>query len=193
MRHKTIVECSVDGCTNSRHCRSYCQKHYMRWRRHKNALTILSARGVEEETRFWDAVNKSNGCWEWTKARKQSGYGQFVNSRTSVSAHRYSYILAFGDIPDGLSVLHRCDNPPCVRPDHLFLGNARDNSRDMVSKGRHRNGNLHGNGHPNSKLNNIVVRLIRLDTLPYAALAKKWGVSKGHIARIKARQSWRHI
>ena len=102
-------------------------------------------------TRFWSYVNRTPGCWEWTGAlskrkrgdRRQrgAGYGHFmVTWKTITMAHRYSWELAHGPIPPGLFVCHRCDNPKCVRPDHLFLGTALDNTRDMIAKGRHAHG-----------------------------------------------------
>lgn len=96
-------------------------------------------------TRFWSYVNKTAGCWEWTGAlskkgdRRQrgAGYGHFmVTWKTITMAHRYSWELAHGPIPAGVFVCHRCDNPKCVRPEHLFLGTALDNTRDMIAKGR---------------------------------------------------------
>lgn len=77
------------------------------------------------------------GCWLWTGARHPQGYG-FIKRKdgTQLRAHRVAYELAYGPIPPGLQVCHRCDNPRCIRPGHLFLGTARDNAADMVAKGR---------------------------------------------------------
>lgn len=96
--------------------------------------------------RFWPKVNKSGptiraelgSCWVWTASRDRSGYGKFGRGRLRgwTKASRVSWELAHGAIPNGLWVLHRCDNPPCVNPGHLFLGTARDNNRDTAAKGR---------------------------------------------------------
>ena len=89
--------------------------------------------------RFWDKVKKTPACWVWAGVTFRNGYGQF--GRHSL-AHRIAWELMYGPIPAGLCVLHRCDNPPCVRPDHLFLGTVADNNHDMCAKGRNgRNGN----------------------------------------------------
>jgi hypothetical protein len=92
--------------------------------------------------RFWEKVFKKpgrNSCWEWEAARLPTGYGRFMKTKGFiVYAHRWSWEAAFGPIPDGMYVCHSCDNPSCVRPSHLFLGDAMDNKRDSVSKGRAR-------------------------------------------------------
>lgn len=91
------------------------------------------------EIRFWRAVKHGVGCWEWKKSLR-NGYGVIGLGRADEGieyAHRISYTICVGPIPDGLCVLHRCDNRMCVRPDHLFLGTRADNNHDMQSKGRH--------------------------------------------------------
>lgn len=88
------------------------------------------------EAAFWNKVNKTDSCWEWTAA-KSNGYGVCAISNTKIEkAHRFSWMIAFGKIPDGLFVCHKCDNRGCVRPEHLFVGTNHDNVKDMISKKR---------------------------------------------------------
>lgn len=88
------------------------------------------------EDRFWQRVRKTETCWLWTGYRNDNGYGQVGFNGHVRLAHRVAYTLAFGIIPEGMDVLHHCDNPSCVRPDHLFLGTQLDNIRDRDTKGR---------------------------------------------------------
>ena len=91
----------------------------------------------DPEERFWYHVNKTDGCWEWTGYRDKVGYGRFkMGTKKVFMSHRAAYTLFKGPIPDGLLVCHRCDNPSCVNPDHLFLGTHLDNNLDCVNKDR---------------------------------------------------------
>lgn len=127
--------CSVEDCETSAYCRRLCVKHYTRLT--TRGSVDLKPRPSAEE-RFWSYVDTTGDCWEWTGGQIRMGYGHFKpgGQRGTVKAHRFSWQLAFGQIPDGLFVLHHCDNPPCVRPAHLFLGTHLDNMADKKAKGR---------------------------------------------------------
>ena len=106
----------------------------------------------------YEPVTES-GCWIWTACSNGDGYGLIaINSQPS-RAHRVSWSLHKGIIPDGVNVLHKCDNPSCVNPDHLFLGTQQDNVTDMIQKNRH---NHRGEANGKAKLNDDKVREIRL-------------------------------
>ena len=91
------------------------------------------------EKRFWEKVQKTlDGCWNWCGAKSTAGYGYLRIEKHGVLAHRIAWELTHRDIPEGMCVLHHCDNPACVNPDHLFLGNQQDNTQDMIAKGRER-------------------------------------------------------
>lgn len=128
-----------DCSTNEKLRRGLCGKHYRRWRKHGDPRKTVRIFG-DDETRFWSYVKKASGCWLWVGAFGNSGYGQMGHNTERgyqlICAHRFSWELHNGSISQGLCVLHRCDNPRCVRPDHLFLGSRADNARDRDQKGR---------------------------------------------------------
>lgn len=148
---------------------------------------------------FWEKVVCGPGCWEWSASRNGMGYGQFrVGSKRDGThrcalAHRVSWELANGPIPSCRCVLHRCDNPACVRPDHLFLGTRPENSADMVSKGRQRSGRMPGETNPFAKLTSDAARAIRERGRAGetgASLARAFGVSKATACRIIRGERW---
>lgn len=145
------------------------------------------------EERFWPKVNKSDDCWLWTASIDDSGYGRFHTVGMEWDrAHRVSWRIHYGEIPDGLRVLHRCDTPACVNPNHLFLGTQADNIADMVAKGRNVLSGLN-----NHKLTPEQVRQIRQDYIPYKVsrtkLAKRFNVHPDTIDRILRGITYRHI
>ncbi len=137
---------------------------------------------------FWSKVIRGEDCWEWVAARTQAGYGRFS---AHDYAHRYSWELHNGPIPEGMFVCHRCDNPPCVRPDHLFVGTARDNVHDAVAKGRF----LHGETSTSSKLTTADVIDIRhrVARESISDIARRFGVERSHIRSIVAGRRWAHV
>lgn len=144
--------------------------------------------------RFFENIKKEKGCWVWTGLKNKQGYGRMTIKKKDKLAHRFSWEMYFGDIPDGMFVCHKCDNPPCVNPKHLFVGTRFDNARDMVSKGRNRDDK--GSKHPSAKLTEEQVLLIRkrLEAGEMQInLAKEFNVHKCTISMIKRRENWRHI
>lgn len=132
------------------------------------------------------------GCWYWSGYRNKDGYGKIQLTHASNDlAHRISWKLFKGSIPDGQYVLHRCDTPFCVNPDHLFLGTQRVNVQDMFQKGRANR--PVGERNAKAKLTAAVVKLIRADHLTSAELSRKYKISWAQADRIKRRLNWKHL
>lgn len=98
--------------------------------------------GTSEEL-FWKLVEKTNSCWNWIGCKNQKGYGRLNRKGIKYSAHRYSWLITFGEIPTELFVCHSCDNRLCVNPSHLWLGSAKDNKQDCLNKNRQGKGFKH--------------------------------------------------
>lgn len=145
----------------------------------------------DAESRFWEKIVPvtESGCWIWTGATSHSGHGQFYWKGKLSRSHRVSWEIRFGAIPGDASVLHKCDVPCCVNPEHLFLGSQADNMRDMREKGRSCAGEV--NSH--SKLTKEDVIHIRESAFGGAQMAATFGVSHSTICDIRAGRSWKHV
>lgn len=130
-------------------------------------------------------------CWVWQGSFMHNGYGQFYVNSIPHGAHRVSWEIHKGPIPDGLYVCHSCDNPPCVNPDHLWVGTAAENTADMMSKDRC--APVHGESHSAAKLTEDNVREIRASNNTFTDLGVHYGVNQSQISRIKNRLSWEHV
>jgi len=143
---------------------------------------------VSVASRFWALVEKGPDCWLYRGHIMHKGYGLFWTGEKVVRAHRYSWQLSFGD-PGALHVLHDCDNPPCVNPDHLFLGTEKDNADDKVSKGRQSKGESHGCARlTREKVSEI--RQLRARGVKQLKVARMFGVGKATIADIEHGRTW---
>jgi hypothetical protein len=147
--------------------------------------------------RFWDKVVKADDpddCWGWLAARHEKvWYGVFTVARKTAHAHRFSYELHNGPIPKGKHVLHKCDNPACSNPRHLFLGDQISNNKDRDRKGRLRVGRLPGSKHHQAKLNEDNVLAIRASSATAKDIGEQYGVTAALIYMIRGRKIWRHI
>jgi hypothetical protein len=190
-----MAKCLICSCTftpSNHSAGKYCSQH---------CYQSAPKQRIPSEVRFWRQVRKTAGCWLWTGTVTPDGYGHLVltsnniQHRTYARVHRFSWELHFGPIPDGLHVCHHCDNPGCVRPDHLFLGTNLMNVRDSARKGRHRNPDNRGSKHGMSKLTEATVKEIKTLGKAYGVgrLAARFNVSAGAISMILSGQRWAHV
>lgn len=156
---------------------------------------------------FWKYVNRSGPtqqgmgtcCWVWTRGCGRAGYGSFYDGERTVSTHRHSYTISVGPIPDGLYVLHRCDNPPCVNPAHLWVGTAGDNARDREAKGR--GGNKGRTPSLTARL--LCAKLTMSDIIEIqdalsagetpTNISRRFGVHAVSVRRIRDRKTWKDV
>lgn len=130
--------CSVQGCDKpaSSRSRGMCKMHETRVRR--TGSIFLKTMSLQDRIKNSSVEDAITGCWIWMRHKMKKGYGRLRVKGKKMVASRASWVAHNGDIPDGMHVCHRCDNPSCVNPSHLFLGTARDNVQDCISKGRFR-------------------------------------------------------
>lgn len=138
-----------------------------------------------------------DGCWIWLGAPQGSnGYGSLKVDGRKTFAHRYSWALVNGPVPPGLCVLHRCDRPLCVNPEHLFLGSNQDNVDDRTAKGRsagNKTNHHAGASHYKTTLSESDVRRIRADSRAHNLIARDYKISNPAVSAIKSRRTWRHV
>lgn len=143
----------------------------------------------------------NTGCWLWLNSTDAGGYGQWTaptkyQSRSGPRlwrAHRVAFAIANGSIDLDLDVLHKCDTPSCVNPDHLVCGTHQQNMDDMMRKGRHVFRVTRGENKGMAKITEAQMLAIRADGRPHKIIADEYGISRSHVSGIKSRKFWRHI
>ena len=146
--------------------------------------------------RFWSKVDKSGNCWMFTGDRIKQGYGRIFFRGKKWLAHRVSWVLHNGEIPEGLSCCHKCDNPGCVRPDHLFLASHQQNMQDRDNKKRGALPRLAGERHGMSKLTAgdvLTIRGLLAEGCKAQSISQFFGIAESTISQIKNRRRWAHI
>lgn len=142
---------------------------------------------------FWSKVEKGDDCWVWRGARTGEDYGLISGMGQTVGAHRVAWAIAHGPIPKGMCICHHCDNPPCVRDDHLFLGTSQDNTRDMWLKGGSRGGRLPGEKNGRAKITRAQVEEIRAlhGKLSGPKIAARYGIGRSQVYDILHHKRWK--
>lgn len=168
-----------------------------RWyaRGHDPRRCPVSGRKPSAHERFWARVDRSDdeGCWLWTGPIRGNGYGGFYVDGLAFYAHRWAYVCHYGEDPGAFLVCHRCDNPSCVNPSHLFLGDHIDNARDMESKGRGGDRRNFGRRNGRAKITLADAATIRRRWSggeAIAALARDFAVSTSTISDVVHRRRW---
>jgi HNH endonuclease len=192
MRKSTPTACPVCGKTFLPRPAS---RHHTRQRYCSRACRNRGRLQPSLAERFWKKVNRTSrtGCWIWTGGKTMKGYGMVYARGRQRPASHIAWELHYGPVPEGLWVLHRCDTPPCVRPDHLFVGTIVENMHDASQKGRMNRGERKWN----ARLTEKIVRAIRSTRLVHrgdqARLARRYGVSDSIVSAARLGVTWKHV
>jgi len=197
MSNSTTPVCAVQDCASvvgPHGARGWCSKHYKRWKANgdPNVLRFVPRGATDVQRLQWYAdTSDADSCWEWQGTRDADGYGHVSGGSSPRIASRVAYEAWVGPIPDGHLVCHRCDNPPCINPAHLFVGTPQDNTADMLVKRR----GSHGERHHWNKLTDDQVHVIRYlsdQGVQQRPIAKLTGCSQSQVSNIVRRTQRRH-
>lgn len=186
-------ECKIDGCKTKVKSKGFCIKHYTRFIRFGCADSVSVIIGNDKLRLESSCKVNESGCWEWVK-HKKNGYGITVLQGKHEQAHRASWKVFIGEIPDGMQINHRCHNRSCINPDHLYVGTQKQNMADMYNSGRdnHPIGSKCGN----SKLDEDSVSLIKIminSGIKNQEIADTFKVSRACIQFIRIGRTWNHV
>lgn len=193
-----------------------CSKELYRYSKAKRCRSCSQSfrrgKGMTIEDRFWSQVDKNGPiipyigtpCWIWIGTNSSTGYGEFGANKDHYSAHRFSYQLHYGEIPNGFLVCHKCDNRPCIRPDHLFAGTQSDNIKDMYKKGRQnknpkpRNPECvpRGERHHKTQLTTekvIYIRELHESGMSQREIARQLKIHHATVGHVVRREVWKHV
>lgn len=192
------LSCSIEGCCRKHAAKGFCIFHYNRWKRYGDPCYAKITEQATLEQQLWSNINIEENielCWEWT-AKKRNGYGYLRFGNERFTASRLVWEIVFGEkIPKGIMACHRCDNPSCCNPFHIFLGTAHDNYRDCAEKGRVIK--KLGSDSSNSKLTDSKIYEIRnkfnSGIVSMGNLAKEYSVNSSTISDIVHRRTWTHL
>lgn len=185
--------CSDPSCDRPAKAKGMCGMHYMREVNRENGVPVRPTRGLTlaERLEFYCGEPNLNGCIEWQGSINKYGYGLTNINRKTVTAHRAMYALKVGPIPDGAFLLHTCDNPKCVNPEHLVIGDTNQNMADMVTKGRQYK--------PVGSMNNMS-KITEKEALEifngdgcFQDIADAYGISRSTVSMIKSGKRWAHV
>jgi hypothetical protein len=169
--------------------RGVCSNHF------KNKIPTDKESLKKLELKIKENVTKDkNGCLVWNGYKDKNGYGKTTIASRSVAVHRIVYAINYDDFDQSLLICHKCDNPACCKPSHLFMGTHKDNERDKIKKGRRNN--LNGSKHPFSKINEKMVNEIRSRYKSGAKLTElsdEFNLTQGHVHKIVKGISWKHL
>lgn len=191
--------CKIADCTKVVNGHGLCGAHYTRWRKYGDPLGG-DRNHAEPSVRFWRRVARAapDQCWQWTGAKASNGYGSFQpggNGSPGMGAHRFCYELHHGPIEKGRAsvVMHSCDNRLCVNPAHLSLGTPKENTADMIAKGRHARQAPVGGANGKAVLTEEIVRAIRASDESNPVLARRFGCGINTVRGVRIGRTWTHI
>lgn len=190
--------CEVAGCDRPIKTLSFCQKHYVRIKKYGSPDDRKWSQ-APLEVRFWLRVDKKSKdeCWPWTGQKLKNGYGRISIGKKeegAEGAHRISWMIANKQkVPSGMFVMHKCDNPGCVNPSHLAIGTPKENTADMIAKGRKRVVAPVGNENGKAIITPDIVRQIRSSDESHASIARRFNISPNCVRSVRIGRTWSHV